>query len=117
MKSVHVEAVYFAADPDVVQDLTAQWWESGVDIPLSFVEAPFRDLASPLLSEIRRHTRRSDTVVTVVIPELVMTRWWEHALHGQTAFFIKRLLLAEPQTVVVSVPYTVPSPAQHATFH
>ena len=117
LKSVHVEAVYFAADPDVVQDLTAQWWESGVDIPLSFVEAPFRDLASPLLSEIRRHTRRSDTVVTVVIPELVMTRWWEHALHGQTAFFIKRLLLAEPQTVVVSVPYTVPSPAQHATFH
>jgi hypothetical protein len=46
--------------------------------------------------------------VTVVIPEFLVTRWWEHLLHGQTALFIKRLLLAEPNTVVVSVPYRVP---------
>jgi amino acid transporter len=106
--SAHIEALYFAADPEMVPDLADQWWDSGLDVPLSFVEAPFRDLGPPLLEEIRRHTARPDTVVTVVIPEFLVTRWWEHLLHGQTALFIKRLLLAEPNTVVVSVPYRVP---------
>jgi hypothetical protein len=107
--SAHVEALYFAADPEVVPGIADDWWDSGVDIPLSFVEAPFRDLGPPLVEEIRRHTSRPDTTVTVVIPEFLVTRWWEHLLHGQTALFIKRLLLTEPNTVVVSVPYRVPS--------
>jgi hypothetical protein len=106
--SAHTEALYFAADPEAVPDLVDRWWESGLDVPLSFVEAPFRDLGDPLLEEIRRHTARPDTVVTVVIPEFLVTRWWEHLLHGQTALFIKRLLLDEPDTVVVSVPYRLP---------
>ena len=108
LESAHLEALYFAADPEVVSDLADQWWDSGLDVPLSFVEAPFRDLAPPLLEEIRRHTAKPNTVVTVVVPEFLVTRWWEHPLHGQTALFIKRLLLAEPNTVVVSVPYRVP---------
>jgi hypothetical protein len=104
----HIEALYFAADPEVVPNIADRWWDSGLDVPLSFVEAPFRDLGPPLQEEIRRHTSRPGTVVTVVIPEFLVTRWWEHFLHGQTALFIKRLLLAEPNTVVVSVPYRVP---------
>ena len=108
LESAHIEALYFAADPEVVQNMAEEWWSVGVDLPLSFIEAPFRDLGPPLLEEIRRYTDRSDTVVTVVIPEFVATRWWEHLLHGQTALYIKRLLLAEPRTAVVSVPYRVP---------
>ncbi|MGH2679297.1 MAG: amino acid permease [Actinomycetota bacterium] len=107
LAAAHTEAIYFAADPEVVQTLADEWWESGVDVPLSFVEAPFRDLRPPLLEEVRRHTQHPDTVVTVVLPEFLVTRWWEHLLHGQTALSIKRLLLAEPQTAVVSVPYRV----------
>ncbi|MDH4112218.1 MAG: APC family permease [Actinomycetota bacterium] len=105
--AAHVEAVYFAADPEVVPNLVEEWMDVGLDVPLSFVEAPYRDLGPPLLGEVRRHTERAGTVVTVVIPEFLVTRWWEHPLHGQTALFIKRLLLVEPQTVVVSVPYKI----------
>jgi hypothetical protein len=108
LESTHLEALYFAADPEAVPDVADQWWDSGVDVPLSFVEAPFRDLSPPLLEEVRRHTSRPDTVVTVVLPEFLVTRWWGHLLHGQTALFIKQLLLAEPNTVVVSVPYRLP---------
>jgi hypothetical protein len=107
LDAVHTEALYFAADPDAVHDIAEEWWRVGGDVPLSIVEAPFRDLGPPLVAEVRRHTEREDTVVTVVLPELVVTRWWEHFLHGQTALFIKRLLLAEPRTIVVSVPYRV----------
>ncbi|HEX6130891.1 MAG TPA: APC family permease [Actinomycetota bacterium] len=114
LAAVHTEALYFAADPDAVHDIADEWWGAGGDVPLSIVSAPFRDLGPPLLQEVRRHTARPDTVVTVVLPEFLVTRWWEHLLHGQTGLFVKRLLLAEPQTVVVSVPYRVPARTREA---
>jgi hypothetical protein len=39
-----------------------------------------------------------------VLPELVPLRLWQHILHNQTAVFMKRLLLLEPDVVAVSVP-------------
>jgi hypothetical protein len=45
--------------------------------------------------------------VTVVLPELVVRRRWEHLLHNQTALFMKRLLLFEPHVVVTSVPFHI----------
>jgi hypothetical protein len=74
-------------------------------VPLVLVEAPFRDFGEPLLAEIRKETARGDTAVTVVLPEFIPSHWWENALHNQTAFYIKRLLLREPHVVVTSVPY------------
>jgi hypothetical protein len=73
-------------------------------IPLAIVDAPFRDLSEPMLEEVRRHTARDGTIVTVVLPELVVAHWWEQLLHGQSALFFKRLLLFEPGVVVTSVP-------------
>ena len=81
------------------------WHERGLDIPLVMIESPFRDLGIPLLDEIRKQTGRGDTIVTVVLPELIPAHWWENALHNQTAFYIKRLLLFEPDVVVTSVPF------------
>lgn len=43
--------------------------------------------------------------LTVVIPELVPSRWWEHFLHNQTALLINAALLFRPGKVSVSVPY------------
>jgi amino acid transporter len=108
LESVHTEALSFATDPEDLPDIASEWWAAGGEVPLSFVEAPFRDLGPPMLAEVRRHTSRPDTVVTVVLPEFLVTRWWEHLLHGQTALFVKRLLLAEPGVNVISVPYRVP---------
>jgi amino acid transporter len=105
LRAAHTEALYFADDPEGSPGIVEAWWDSGIDVPLSLVEAPFRDLGPPLLREIRNYTVRGDTVVTVVLPELLVTRWWEHILHGQTALFFKRLLLHEPRVVVTSVPY------------
>ena len=99
-----VEALFFGADPDEVERMIADWWDNAMDVPLAIVEAPFRDIGPPLLAEIRKRTGRGDTTVTVVIPELVVDRWWENLLHNQTSLYIKRLLLLEPDVVVASVP-------------
>lgn len=109
LRPAKVEGLYFVMDPDEVEPLIQGWYEWRVDVPLSIVEAPFRDLGIPLLDEIRTETARGDTVVTVVLPEFVVRHWWEHLLHNQTAFYIKRLLLFEPRVVVTSVPYHLAS--------
>jgi len=44
-------------------------------------------------------------VVTIVIPEFVPARWWQHLLHNQTALLIKGALLFRKGVVVVDVPF------------
>jgi amino acid transporter len=112
-KSLHptaIEAIYMVTDPDEVEGVVDEWHERQLDVPLVLVEAPFRDFGPPLLEEIRAHTSRGDTVVTVVLPELVPRHWWENLLHNQTALFFKRVLLFEPGVVVTSVPFHLSAP-------
>jgi len=105
LRPTHVEGLYFMGDPEEAEEVVEAWHERGMDVPLVMVEAPFRDLGIPLLDEIRKQTDRGDTIVTVVLPELIPAHWWENLLHNQTAFYIKRLLLFEPEVVVTSVPF------------
>jgi amino acid transporter len=113
------EAIFFSTERGDDRDIAGQWVEARMEIPLSIVDAPFRDLGDPMLAEVRRHTQQPGTVVTVVLPELVVAHWWEHLLHNQTTLFFKRLLLFEPAVVLSSVPTHVrsarersPAPAQ-----
>jgi hypothetical protein len=106
----HVEALFMQTDPEDVEGMIDGWHERELDVPLVFVEAAFRDVSEPLLQEVRRHTSRGDTVVTVVIPELIPRHWWENVLHNQTGIFLKRLLLFEPWVVTTSVPFHLRHP-------
>jgi amino acid transporter len=105
LRPSHVEGLFFMGDPEEGAEVVQAWHERGLDIPLVMVESPFRDLGIPLLEEVRKQTDRGDTIVTVVLPELIPAHWWENLLHNQTAFYIKRLLLFEPGVVVTSVPF------------
>lgn len=49
----------------------------------------------------------ADDTITVVIPEFVVHRWWEHALHNQSALLLKARLLYRPNTVGTSVPWRI----------
>jgi amino acid transporter len=108
-----IEAVYLVSDEEELEDIVDAWHERRLGIPLSMVEAPFRDFDEPLLAEVRKFTA-DDTIVTVVLPEFVPRHWWENLLHNQTAFSFKRLLLSEPNVVVTSVPFHLRAPEEVA---
>jgi amino acid transporter len=105
LEAAEIQAVFFSTDRGDEQELARAWIDWQMGIPLAIVDAPFRDLSEPMLEEVRRHTAREGTIVTVVLPELVVAHWWEQLLHGQSALFFKRLLLFEPAVVVTSVPF------------
>ena len=105
LEASEIEAISLSTDPGEERVLAEAWIDRRMAIPLSIVDAPFRDFAEPMLEEVRRYTGRVGTIVTVILPELVVARWWEQLLHSQSALFFKRLLLFEPGVVVTSVPF------------
>ena len=107
LEAAEIEAVFFSTDVGDEQEIAAAWIQWRMGIPIAIADAPFRDLSEPMLEEVRRHTAREGTIVTVVLPELVVAHWWEQLLHGQSALFFKRLLLFEPGVVLTSVPFHV----------
>ena len=97
-------AMFFAIDPAEGQRLRHAWAVECGALPLDVYEAPYRDIGEPLLKAIRELTADPDTIVNVVMPELVF-RGWRRALHNQRALYVKRLLLFEPRVILTSVPY------------
>jgi hypothetical protein len=97
-------AVSFAFDGDEAAKVRAGWTSAGVQMPLDLHEAAYRDIGAPLLAYLRELTADPDTVVNVVMPEVVV-RGWARVLHNQRALYIKRVLLFERHVVLSSVPY------------
>jgi amino acid transporter len=86
-------------------ELRARWAQLCSDIDLEIVESPYREFTKPILGFLDTLDRqRADDVITVVIPEFVVHRWWQQALHNQSALILKGRLLFRPNTVVISVP-------------
>jgi amino acid transporter len=99
-------AVSVVADEEEQDRLERQWAEYGIDIPLEFVYSPYRELTKPVLRFLDSIDGRwENDVITVLIPEFVVTRWWEQLFHNQSALLLKGRLLFRPGTVVTSVPY------------
>ena len=99
-----VRAVSFAFDGEDADRFRGEWQRAGLTLPLDLSDAPYRDIGTPLRAYIRELTADEDTVVNVVMPEMVV-RGWARVLHNQRALYIKRLLLFERHVVLSSVPY------------
>jgi amino acid transporter len=105
LEASETRAIYFDLDPEQDYRIEVEWAEKGLGVPLDIVEAPFRDLTVPMLTEVRSYTERPDTLAVVIIPEFVVTKWRHMLLHNQSALFVKRLMLSEPRVVLASVPF------------
>ncbi len=104
--AAHVRAVYVEANPAGTAKLEEKWGKWGLGVPLVVLASPYRSLLRPLLDYIDQiQSRGDDQMVTIVLPEFLPRRWWQHVLHNQTALVIKGALLFRKNTVVTDVPY------------
>ena len=96
------------ASPEEQQELQKSWDESAPPIPLEFLHSPYRELTGPVLSYLDElDAENPDEIITVVIPEVVVSHWYAQPLHNQSALALKARLLFRPNTVVTSVPTLV----------
>jgi amino acid transporter len=101
-------AVNVALEDGDADRIRSEWAEHHCDIALEVLDSPYRDLTRPILDYIDRLVAEDpQIIVTVVIPEVVVRRWWEQILHNHSAFALKVRLHYRPDTIVVSVPIQV----------
>jgi cyclopropane fatty-acyl-phospholipid synthase-like methyltransferase len=101
-----VTAVYVDFDEEATAKLKERWNKLNFGIPLVILPSPYRELTRPLLRYIYRMEReRNDDVVTIVVPEFVPKKWWQHLLHNQSSLLLKGALLFHEGIIVTNVPY------------
>jgi amino acid transporter len=110
-----LEAVTVSVDEEATARLLEEWDERKFTVPLKVLHSPYRELVRPVVDyaiAIKKASPRG--VVAVYIPEYVVGRWWEQALHNQTALRLKGRLLFTPGVMVISVPYQLTSGQRRA---
>jgi amino acid transporter len=102
----HVQAVYVDFDEEATAKLREKWERWGAGVKLVVLPSPYRELTRPLLRYVNRLGRKNgNDIVTVVLPEFVPAKWWQHLLHNQSSLMLKGALLFTENVIVVSVPY------------
>jgi hypothetical protein len=118
MLSPNARAVYIEVDPEKTAEIQQQWESHRNDfgnMPLVILKSPYRSLTEPLLSYLTEvQKERTDDVVTVVLPEAVLTHWWHNLLHGNSGLLLKLALLRRPDIIVTNVRY--PLSAKYRLF-
>lgn len=104
--SEDVRAAYVDVDPETTRVLQAKWAEWDIGVDLQVLPSPYRSIIRPLVDYVRQlHDSQEADLVTVIVPEIVPHKWWEHLLHNKTALYIKTAFLFKPNVVVTAVPY------------
>jgi amino acid transporter len=101
-----VQAVYVDFGEDATANLKDKWERWGGGVQLVVLPSPYRELTRPLLRYINRIRREnSNDMITVVLPEFIPAKWWQHVLHNQSSLLLKGSLLFKKGVIVTSVPY------------
>jgi amino acid transporter len=102
----HLVAVTVTTDDVDTDKVRAEWATHRFGVPLDIVESPYRDLTDPVMDYLDElDARWDDDTITVIIPEVVVHRWYHLLLHNQSALALKARLLYRDNTVVTSVPW------------
>lgn len=100
------EAVYVEMQPGQADRVRQQWLKWGQGMRLTVLESPVRQLNQPILDYIHRLLADEKLdLLTVIIPEFVVSHRLHSLLHNQTGWRLKLAMLYQPKVVVVNVPY------------
>ncbi len=98
--------VYVEIDPDATRRMEDRWANRMSGVPLVVLRSPYRSVVRALLDYLDQLQQQvPDLVITIILPEFVPARWWQHLLHNQTALLIKGALLFRRGVIVTDVPY------------
>ena len=100
-RAIHVEIA-----GETIPRVQQVWEKWEKEIPLVVLPSPYRNLTAPLIEYINRARKEEGyDVVTVIVPEFVVRRWWEILLHNQTALRLQFLLRSVPGVAVLNMRY------------
>lgn len=101
-----VVAISVNSDDKQAALLREKWenWNPGV--PLVILRSPYRTVLWPLMKYIDNIDKKgSGGLITILIPQFIVKRWWHALLHNQTAVVIRTMLLFRKDIVISTIPF------------
>jgi amino acid transporter len=82
---------------------------AGLPVPeLVILPSPYRAIIVPVVDyALKMSQENAGRTITVLVPELVVKRWWENVMHNQRAQLLKLMLLLKgnQNIVVLNIPW------------
>ena len=116
MLSKEVRAVHVDCEED--EESVCNMWEANVAAPLRaanlivpelvLLHSPFRFVIQPVVDYVLDVERQNeDRQVAVLVPELVVSHWYQNLLHNQRANLLKLMLLVRgnQRILVINIPW------------
>jgi hypothetical protein len=102
----NVTAFCVAIDEQSAREVRERYDKLGTDIPLVIKLSPYRKVIEPLLRfiESSEYDREAGEMITVLLSEFVVRKWWHRFLHNNTRIYIEKKLLKHRHIVVSIMP-------------
>ncbi len=123
IRAIHVHTGDDQDIEDKDDELTPIWQHMVVEplqaanlpVPkLIILRSPYRYIVTPLVERILKvEAENPHRQIAVLVPELVVSRWWQNLLHNQRAQVLKLLLLVKgsQRVLVINIPWYLNKPA------
>ncbi len=117
--STNVTAFSVALDEAEAEHLQERWNLVHTDIPYVVRVSPTRRVTRTLLEYIEsaEYERRPGDVITIVLPQFMVHRWWHRLLHNHTRTTVERRLLHHKHIVVAVMPFQLKDDDAGITLH
>ncbi len=105
----NIIAFHVSIDEENSKYLREQWRKCRIPVPLIVKYSPYREIVRPLMKyiESEEHASSPGDMITVVIPQFIVSKSWQNLLHNQTAFAIRKKLIRDRHIAVVTIPYVL----------
>jgi hypothetical protein len=123
IRAIHVHTGDDQDVEDKDDELTPIWQHMVVEplqaaklpVPkLVILRSPFRFIIQPLVDyTLKVEAENPHRQIAVLVPELVVSHWWQNLLHNQRAQVLKLLLLVKgsQRVLVINIPWYLDKPA------
>ena len=104
--SNNVVAFSVAIDDESAKKIKERFELLHTEIPLVIKHSPFRKVVEPLIKfiESAEYDYQNGDMITVILPQFAVKKWWHKILHNNTRYFVEKELLKHKHIVVSVMP-------------
>ncbi|OOM74587.1 hypothetical protein CLPUN_38290 [Clostridium puniceum] len=105
----NIEVYHVSTDEEQTKKLIERYATLGIAAHLVIENAPYRNINEKLVAYVAEKHKQLQTheVITIVMPQFIIYKWWHQVLHNQTSIFLRRAILKMRNVIIITVPYII----------
>ncbi|MBM5966563.1 APC family permease [Staphylococcus epidermidis] len=103
-----VIAVHVTFGDEDEQAFMTKWKKHFPDVRLVILHSEYRSIIRPIsrfIDKIRKKANDKNYLITVVVPEFIPKKAWQHLLHNQTSLRLKLHLIYQKNVTLCTIPF------------